>query len=209
MEKILDKNEQLAGELREKFNKQGVFCVNILGSPGAGKTTLLTQIIPKLSKAAFVIEGDIQSDIDTEKLRKLGIPAVQINTGGACHLEANQIEEALKNAPRDIGYVFVENIGNLVCPAEFLIGEHVKILISTVTEGSDKPYKYPLAFEKADLIILNKSDLLPYVAFDREYFLSGVRKLNEHAPVLEVSGVGGAGLGAVAEWLENASLLRD
>ncbi|GHV05846.1 hydrogenase accessory protein HypB [Clostridia bacterium] len=206
MEKILDKNERLAAELREKMTKSRVFCVNILGSPGAGKTTLLSKLIPMLSKKSFVIEGDIQSDIDAQTLEEAGIPAVQINTGGACHLEASQIEAALADMPQDTGFVFVENIGNLVCPAEFLIGEHVKILIATVTEGSDKPYKYPLAFEKADLIILNKVDLVPYVAFDREFFTKGLRKLNEKVEILEVSGINAVGVEEVAHWLEKARL---
>ena len=203
MENILDKNEQLAGEVNKSLTARGIFAVNVMGAPGAGKTTTLLNIIPKLKGQSFVIEGDIQSDIDTQKLAEAGIKAVQINTGGACHLDSPLIAEAIPT--EDFGYVFIENIGNLVCPAEFMIGEHIKMLIVTVTEGSDKPYKYPLAFEKADIILLNKVDLLPYVDFDIDYFTAGVRKLNANAPIIQLSKVTGDGYGEASAWIAKRS----
>jgi hydrogenase nickel incorporation protein HypB len=197
-ENILSKNEEDSAALNRELTQKNNFFINILGSPGAGKTTFLQQLIPMLPKKAFVIEGDIQSDIDTQMLQSLGVQAVQINTFGACHLETPQIRAAL---PQDIenSFIFVENIGNLVCPAEFLIGEHIKVLISPVTEGSDKPYKYPLAFEVADIIIINKTDLLPYVEFDEDYFTKGVRLLNKNAPIIKVCTKNGSGVAEVYE----------
>lgn len=151
---------------------------------------------------AYVMEGDIESDIDTKTLTALGIDTIQINTHGACHLDAPTISSALKkfemNHP---GVMFIENIGNLVCPAEFQIGEHIKMLIVTVTEGSDKPYKYPLAFEKANIIIINKCDLIPYVDFDEKYFMAGVRALNPSALVVKVSSRQNTGFKEVTEWI--------
>ena len=150
----------------------------------------------------YVIEGDIESDIDTKNLNELGIETHQINTHGECHLDAPMIEHMTGHIEfKEPGILFIENIGNLVCPAEFSIGEHVMMLISTVTEGSDKPYKYPLAFEKADIILINKVDLIPYLDFDEEFFMKGVRALNKDAPVIKVSGKTGEGFEEVAKWL--------
>lgn len=204
MEAILNENDRIAGEMNAAFSARGIFVINVLGAPGAGKTTSLINIIENLmDKNVGVIEGDIESDIDTLKLEKLGIPAQQINTQGACHLDAPVIGQAAgKLNLKDNSMLFIENVGNLVCPAEFYIGEHVKMLILTVTEGSDKPYKYPLAFEKADIILLNKCDLLPYVDFDEEYFTRGVRALNKKAPLFKVSGRAKQGYKEVAQWLE-------
>ena len=159
MENIMDENDHIAEHVKEHMTAHGILVVNEMGAPGVGKTTTLKNIIERLQIAKpFVIEGDIESDLDTKDLNALGISAYQINTFGACHLDApmiehqvNEIEFDLENKER--GILFIENIGNLVCPAEFTIGEHVLMLISTVTEGSDKPYKYPLAFEKADIIL--------------------------------------------------------
>ena len=202
MESIYDRNEKTAKKLNEELTSKGVFAVNVMGAPGVGKTSALVQIIPKLSLPSFVIEGDIESDLDTKKLKGLGIATTQINTGGACHLDAPLIMAALVDNSLNGGFLFIENIGNLVCPAEFMIGEHIKMLISSVTEGSDKPYKYPLAFEKADIILINKCDLLDYVDFDQEMFLTGVRKLNKKASVFKLSGKTGAGFDEVIKWLE-------
>jgi len=179
--------------------------VNILGAPGVGKTSSLHRIITALDLPAYVIEGDVESDIDTLKLKALGIQAVQINTGGACHLDAPIVANAYDAKLSDFGngFLFIENIGNLICPAEFMIGEHIKLLISAVTEGSDKPYKYPLAFEKADIILLNKWDLLAYVDFDWEFFINGIRKINPSAPVFRVSGKTGEGYGEAIAWLKS------
>jgi len=204
MESVYAKNEALAGKLNKELTAKRVFCVNVMGSPGAGKTSSLVQIIRRLSAASyasFVIEGDIESDIDARKLASLGISAAQINTGGECHLDSPLIAEAFAGNPFENGFLFIENVGNLVCPAEFLIGEHIKMLISSVTEGSDKPYKYPLAFEKADAILVNKWDMRKYAEFDAEFYISGVKKLNARAPVFFVSAKTGDGFGEVAEWL--------
>ncbi|MEG0391711.1 MAG: hydrogenase nickel incorporation protein HypB, partial [Anaerovoracaceae bacterium] len=183
----------------------GILVVNEMGAPGVGKTTTLKNIISRLNGLKpYVIEGDIESDIDTQALNDLGIDTHQINTFGACHLDAPMIDHMIDHMKFDEkGILFIENIGNLVCPAEFSIGEHVKMLISTVTEGSDKPYKYPLAFEKADVIILNKVDLIPYLDFDEDFFMKGVRALNKEVPVFKVSGKTGEGFDAVAEWFMN------
>ena len=176
------------------------------GAPGAGKTTSLENLIRALPVKSYVIEGDIESDIDTERLKKQGISAAQINTFGACHLDAPLMHNAIHNMEMDEGGIlFIENVGNLVCPAEFSIGEHIKMLIVSVTDGSDKPYKYPLAFEKADMILLNKVDLLPYLDFDEEFFMEGIRHLNKDAPVFKVCGKTGEGYDAAAEWLMKIS----
>ncbi len=204
MEAVLTENDRLAEKMHGAFERRDIFVVNVLGAPGAGKTTSLIRIIEHLAnKNVGVIEGDIESDIDTKKLEALGIPTQQINTQGACHLDAPVIDHAADNLNlTDGSMLFIENVGNLVCPAEFYIGEHVKLLILTVTEGSDKPYKYPLAFEKADVILINKCDLIPYVDFDEAYFMKGVRALNKTAPVFKVSGKTGEGYEEAARWLE-------
>ncbi len=203
MENVFDENDRIAERIQESLKARGIFAVNVMGAPGAGKTSCLIQLISHLSGIKpYVIEGDIESDIDTQKLNALGIETVQINTFGACHLDGAVIENTLKSMPLDQkGVLFVENIGNLVCPAEFSIGENIKLLVSTVTEGADKPYKYPLAFEKSAAILLNKKDLLPYVEFDYEYFLKGVQALNPNAKVFLVSAKTGEGFSEAAQWL--------
>ena len=203
MEQIATENDRVSDRLRADFDRRGIFAVNVLGAPGVGKTTSLLNLIEQLgSKNVSVIEGDIESDIDTRKLDEHGVSAQQINTQGACHLDAWVIEQAADSLKlADGSWLFVENVGNLVCPAEFNIGEHLKLLIVTVTEGSDKPYKYPLAFEKADLILLNKCDLIPYVDFDLDFFTKGLRAVNPQAPLFPVSGKTKEGYDAVARWL--------
>lgn len=200
---IYDENDHIAAHTNEDLSDRHIYAINVMGAPGAGKTTVLKNIIRNLKDLkSYVIEGDIESDIDTRDLRGLGIDAFQINTFGACHLDAPMIRNLVQNIRLEQkGVLFIENVGNLVCPAEFSIGEHCKMLISTVTEGSDKPYKYPLAFEKADIIILNKSDLLPYLDFDEEFFMKGLRVLNKEAPVFKVSGKTGEGFTEIAEWI--------
>ena len=208
MENVMDENDHIAEHIKEHMTAHGILVVNEMGAPGVGKTTTLKNIIKNLKTTKpFVVEGDIESDIDTQHLNSLGISAYQINTFGACHLDAPMIDHQIDKIDFDLedkqrGMLFIENIGNLVCPAEFSIGEHVLMLVSTVTEGSDKPYKYPLAFEKADIIILNKMDLIPYLDFDEEFFMKGVRALNKTAPVFKVSGKTGEGYAEVAAWLE-------
>ncbi|WP_084145964.1 hydrogenase nickel incorporation protein HypB [Anaerovorax odorimutans] len=204
MENIHDENDHIASHVNEDMTENGIFVMNVMGAPGVGKTTTLKNIIKNLEGLKpYVIEGDIESDIDTKDLRNLGITTFQINTFGACHLDAPLIHNSVQNIMFDEkGVLFIENIGNLVCPAEFSIGEHVKMLISTVTEGSDKPYKYPLAFENADIIIINKVDLIPYLDFDEDFFMKGVRALNKDVPVFKVSGKTGEGFKEVAAWIK-------
>lgn len=203
MQSVFRRNENLAEKLNKELSAKNIFCVNIMGVPGAGKTSSLVRLIGELDKKSFVIEGDLESDIDTKKLGELGIQAAQINTQNGCHLDAVHIEKALEEADIQSGYLFIENIGNLVCPAEFMIGEHVKLLITSVTEGSDKPYKYPLAFEKADILLINKIDLAKYVKFDEEYFMAGVMHLNPKIKVFKVSAETGEGFALVAEEFKN------
>ena len=212
-ESIHGENDRIAAKVNHELTHKGVFVVNEMGAPGVGKTTILLQLIEHLAAQQsairpFVIEGDIESDLDTRLLRERGIPAYQINTFGACHLDAPLIHNAVSNidfeGARSI--LFIENVGNLVCPAEFRIGEHMKLLICSVTEGSDKPYKYPLAFREASLILLNKTDLIPHIDFDEEFFMKGLRALNKDVPMIKVSGKTGEGFEAAAAVLGQMAL---
>ncbi|HHV64282.1 MAG TPA: hydrogenase nickel incorporation protein HypB [Peptococcaceae bacterium] len=207
VQNIYDENDKIALETKASLEELGIFVVNVMGAPGAGKTSSIINIIRNLpEEKIYVIEGDIESDLDTVKLKDLGINTIQINTGGACHLDAPTIKNALQNLEfSQPGILFIENIGNLVCPAEFQIGEHIKMLICSAAEGSDKPYKYPLAFEKADVILLTKCDLKEYVDFNDDFFLKGIRGLNKSVPVFEVNAKTGQGFSAVAEWLKHKS----
>ena len=205
IENILDENDRIALETQKNLSERGIFCINVMGAPGVGKTSVMKQIAQRAAFKPYVIEGDIESDLDTAALNALGINTVQINTHGACHLDAPSIQTALKEVKSlQDGVLFIENIGNLVCPAEFNIGEHAKMLIVSTTDGSDKPYKYPLAFEKADLIILNKNDLTPYLDFDYDFFLKGVLLQNKNATVIRVSARTGEGFDDVVTWIERA-----
>lgn len=203
MEDIYAENDRVSEGIQRDLTARGIYAVNVLGAPGAGKTSTLINIVRRMPDVKpYVIEGDIQSDIDARKLNEMGIESVQINTHGACHLEGEQIRGMLPSLSLDKpGILFVENIGNLVCPAEFTIGEHIKVLVCTVTDGADKPYKYPLAFEKAAAVVLNKVDLMPYVDFDLAYFTAGVKALNPSAPIFLVSAKTGDGFDKVCQWL--------
>ncbi|MCX5716756.1 MAG: hydrogenase nickel incorporation protein HypB, partial [Nitrospirae bacterium] len=162
--RILEANERIAAENRRLFDEAMVYVINLMSAPGAGKTSLLEKTIKELNgkiKTA-VIEGDIAGTSDSERISSLGVPVIQINTGGACHLDANMINEVLESLPlKEIDLLFVENVGNLVCPAEFNIGEDMKVMLLSITEGDDKPLKYPLMFQESSALILNKIDLLP------------------------------------------------
>ena len=202
---ILEANERIASQNRELFDDKGIVVVNLMGSPGAGKTTLLERTIEELKKNTpmAVIEGDITSSHDAERIAAHSIPTVQINTGGACHLDGNMVRDALPELTLDgIGLLVVENVGNLVCPAEFNIGEHHKAMIISTTEGDDKPEKYPLMFQVSPVLLLNKIDLLPHLNFNIERFRQEARKVNPRLTIMPISCTTGEGLEAWFQWLE-------
>ncbi len=204
LQNILGANEAIAKKNREHLDSHGILAINIMSSPGAGKTSLILRTIEQLKNAARigVIEGDIASRIDADRVSREGVPAVQINTAGGCHLDANMTENALNSLPVDnIDLVLIENVGNLVCPAEFALGEHRKVMLLSVPEGDDKPYKYPLMFSLADVVLVNKIDLLPYVNFNLAAFKQAVTGLNANARIFPVSCVSGEGLAAWYSWL--------
>lgn len=206
LQNILDANDQIASRNRQVLDSQKVFAVNIMSSPGAGKTSLILQTISKLRDRVriAVIEGDIASTIDADRVSKEGIPVVQINTGGACHLDANMVSNALDNLSLgDIDLLLIENVGNLVCPAEFNVGEHKKAMLLSLPEGDDKPYKYPLMFTKSEAIILNKADLLPFLDFNLAAFHRAVIGLNPRAKIFQVSCKTGEGIEQWVTWLES------
>ena len=201
---ILGANYQIAAKNRELLDVHKVFAVNVMASPGAGKTSVVVQTIRALKGKVKigVIEGDIASSIDAEIVAKEGVPVVQINTGGECHLEAFQLQNALNNLPlEEIDLLLIENVGNLVCPAEFSIGEDLKVLIASVPEGDDKPFKYPLMFNTVDVIVLNKIDLLPYVKFDVRGFTKTVKNINANVELFKVSCTTREGIPTWAKWL--------
>jgi len=209
MKNIMHANEKLAGENRDYFQKKGIKAVNIMASPGSGKTSTILKLIEAFGDRASVavVEGDIASSIDAEKIDSLGKPVIQINTGGGCHLDANMIKVAVDSLNLSDGSIlFIENVGNLVCPSSFDLGEGIKMVIASVPEGHDKPYKYTSMFELADIIVLNKTDLMPYIDFDRESFYKGVRALNEKAEIIEVSCKTGEGVDKLAQWLLQLSV---
>jgi hydrogenase nickel incorporation protein HypB len=204
VEKILSANDLIALENRKLLDEHHVLAVNVMASPGAGKTSLILRSLEALRshRRVGVIEGDIAGRVDADKVAETGTPVVQINTGGGCHLDAPQVQSALKQLPLDeIDLLFIENVGNLVCPTGFALGEQVKMMIANVPEGHDKPLKYPGMFTVVDALVLNKIDLLPYLDFDREAFHTAVRALNADAPLFEVSCKTGEGLAAWVEWL--------
>lgn len=202
---ILEANERIASQNRTLFDDKGIVVVNLMGSPGAGKTTLLERTIEALKESTpmAVIEGDITSSRDAERIAAHSIPTVQINTGGACHLDGNMVRDALAELTLDgIGLLVVENVGNLVCPAEFNIGEHHKAMIISTTEGDDKPEKYPLMFQVSQVLLLNKMDLLPHLSFNMERFREEARKVNPKLTIMPISCTTGEGLEAWFQWLE-------
>lgn len=202
--RILEANERLAEENRKRFKDAGVFVINLMGAPGAGKTSLLEKTIFEVKKRVRigVIEGDIAGTDDAERIQAAGVPVVQINTGGACHLDANMISEVLPEMPLgELDMVIVENVGNLVCPAEFKVGEDIKAMVLSITEGHDKPLKYPLMFQESAALVLNKVDLLPYVNVDMEKLKKDAISLNPKLKIFEVSCKTGEGLDRWTEWL--------
>jgi hydrogenase nickel incorporation protein HypB len=199
---ILEANDAIALTNKQTAFNRGITMINIIGSPGAGKTSVILKAVEQLSLPVGVIEGDITSDIDSRMMAENNIPVVQINTGGACHLDANMISKALEGLDFSQGLLFIENVGNLVCPAEFEVGEDFKVALCSVAEGDDKSYKYPLIFSKARAVVLNKIDLLPYLDFDKKIFYQGVRTLNPGAPIFQVSAKTGQGIREWSQWLK-------
>ena len=203
-QRILSANDEVAAENRARLAEAGVLAINIMASPGAGKTSVILATSERLPAGVRpgVIEGDLASRIDTETMLAAGIPATQINTGGNCHLDAPMIRSALPQLPLDeIDLLFIENVGNLVCPAEFDLGAARAAVIASVPEGHDKPYKYPAMFAAANAVVLNKSDLAAYFDFDVEYFRRGIVMVNPDAPLFVVSCRSGEGLEAWVDWL--------
>ncbi len=204
-QKVLNENERIAKSLRESLRDHGIYCPNFISSPGAGKTLLLERTLAMFppDTGVAVLTGDIQTDNDAQRLARYGFPVRQITTGGACHLDARMVEKALAGWDlAKLDYLFIENVGNLVCPSSYDLGEHDKIVILSVTEGEDKPLKYPATFSRAGLVILNKIDLLPYVQFDVGKARENILKVHPGAEILEVSATTGANLGEWHAWLE-------
>jgi hydrogenase nickel incorporation protein HypB len=202
--KVLSENDRIASELREKYREHGILCLNFISSPGAGKTALLERTLEGLPRETRVaaLTGDIQTDNDAQRLARFGFPVQQISSGGACHLDARMVERALAEWDLNrIDLLFVENVGNLVCPTSYDLGEATKIVLLSVTEGDDKPLKYPATFFKASLMLLNKIDLLPHVPFDLERARENARRVHPGIEILEVSCTTGTGLEAWQQWL--------
>ena len=203
---ILAANEQLAEENRRLFREKGIFTLNLMGSPGAGKTSLLEKTIEGLNGELRlgVIEGDIASSQDAERIAQSGAPVVQINTGGACHLDANMIRAVLGDMDLDtLDLLIIENVGNLVCPAEFQLGEEIKVAVLSVTEGDDKPQKYPLMFQESSALVINKIDLLPYVSCSLERVKKDVLDIHPQLEIFPVSCTTKEGMGEWIRWLKS------
>ncbi|MDD4859795.1 MAG: hydrogenase nickel incorporation protein HypB [Dehalococcoidales bacterium] len=203
-EDILGANDAKAKANQERLDNLRILTINVMSSPGAGKTSLITNTIRKMPSAAriAVIEGDVASSIDAERVQQLGVPVVQINTAGGCHLDARMMAEAMDNLPMEkIDLLFIENVGNLICPAEFALGEHKRVIILSIPEGDDKPYKYPLMFTEADVILVNKSDLQPYTDFNVDAFHKAVKGINPKAQIFHISCKTGDGFDDWLKWL--------
>ena len=202
---ILSANDQIAEENHELLDNNKVFAINVMSSPGSGKTSTILQTIKGLKGKVkiAVIEGDVSSSIDAEKISKEGILALQINTGGECHLDANMLNRAINNLPlADIDLLFIENVGNLICTAEFQLGMHKNLVISSTAEGDDKPLKYPLMFTVADVVLINKMDLSPYLNFDASAYKNAVKALNQRAEIFEISCTTGQGVDDWLAWIK-------
>lgn len=206
-EEVLQKNNAIAAAVRAQLGARRALMINLLSAPGSGKTRLLEVSLPRLMPEVrvAVLEGDVQTRYDAERLRKQGIPAVQVNTGGACHLDALAVQRVLAQPPFDTAeLIVIENVGNLVCPAAFDLGERMKVVAVSVTEGDDKPEKYPAAFAAASLMLITKVDLLPYVTFDVARCIEGARQVHPGLPVIELSAQTGEGVDKWLAWLRHA-----
>ena len=207
---LLHANQAGADQNRDRFDEWGITCLNIMSSPGAGKTVLLEQTLEALSSTIkiAVIEGDMTTELDAERLRKCDVPVIAINTGRSCHLDAKMVAGGLHQLehqynPTDFDLVLVENVGNLVCPAEFEVGEHLKVALLSVTEGEDKPLKYPIMFQQADCLLITKIDLVPYLEVDIRRIEENVRQMNPHVKVIAISAKTGAGLETWLAWMRS------
>jgi len=210
--KVLSENDRIAARLRASFQQHGILCVNLISSPGSGKTALLERTLERLPKSTrvAVLTGDIQTDNDARRLSRFGFPAKQITTGGTCHLDALRVERAMAEWPLEsLDYLIVENVGNLVCPSSYDLGEAAKIVMLSVAEGEDKPLKYPSIFAKSELLILNKIDLLPYVYFDMSKAREYARQVHPGMDIVEVSCTTGQGLDDWIGWLEKRRTATD
>ena len=211
VEDALDANNTIARANREDFDRAGVRVVNLMSAPGAGKTTLLERALAGLDGVrAGVLEGDVQGSMDADRLAALHVPVTQLNTdsgfGGECHLDANMVRSALGDLPlADLDLLVIENVGNLVCPAEFRVGEDVRMIVSSVTEGEDKPLKYPLMFRACELVVVNKIDLLPHLDFDLDRFIYNLDAVNPGVERMLVSARTGEGVEAFRDWLAGAA----
>ena len=207
-ENVLDANDTLAGANREMFDRAGTYTINMMSSPGAGKTALLERTLERLRNQLRlgVLEGDVQTTLDADRLARFHIPLVQVNTdpgfGGECHLDANMVRSGLGELPlEDMDILIIENVGNLVCPAEFRVGEDVRVMVYSVTEGEEKPLKYPLMFRSADLVLVNKVDLLEYLDFDLEQFFGNLDAVNPGVNTILISARTGQGVDEWCDWL--------
>ena len=201
---ILKANDELTALNKKKLDEKKIYVINLMSSPGSGKTSILEKILSRLNAEmkTAVIEGDLYTTMDAQRIEAAGVPVVQINTGGACHLDAYMIRDAIEGLDlTGIELLIVENVGNLVCPAEFEIGDDIKITVLSTAEGNDKPLKYPLAFEKSGAVILNKIDLIEYTDFDRQRFYDDVRSINGRAVFFETSCTKDLGLDKLCEWI--------
>jgi hydrogenase nickel incorporation protein HypB len=211
VEDALDANNTIARANRDDFDRHQVTVVNLMSAPGAGKTTLLERVLADLPVRAGVLEGDVQGSYDADRLASLHVPVTQLNTdagfGGECHLDANMVRSALPALPlADIDLLVIENVGNLVCPAEFRVGEDARVMVSSVTEGEDKPLKYPLMFRTCELVVINKIDLLPHLDFDMERFLDNLDAVHPEVARMQVSARTGEGVEAFRDWLESVKV---
>ena len=208
--KILEKNDEIAGHNRDRFAEHGLFVLNMISSPGSGKTSILEKMLERLQGKipVAVIEGDVQTDLDAQRVAKYNIPAVQIVTRGGCHLEANLVRDALENLDlTGLRLLIIENVGNLVCPANYDLGETMKVVVISVTEGDDKPLKYPNIFHNASVLIINKIDLLPYVNCNITQLIHNALSVNPGLQVFETSCTTGAGIDEVCAWITQKSEL--
>jgi hydrogenase nickel incorporation protein HypB len=202
--KVLEKNDQIAHRLRQQFQERGIFALNFVSSPGAGKTSILERTFQELqgSMGVAVIEGDVQTDLDAQRVARYGVPVIQIVTLGGCHLEAGLIQDALQSLDlKGVELLFIENVGNLVCPANYDLGEALKVAILSTTEGDDKPLKYPAMFLNASILIVNKIDLVPYVRCDLNTLKGNALKINPALKIFEMSCFTGAGVAEWCDWL--------